>query len=165
MDENMHSQIPIRASVVCAYVFRYQPEGAEFLLLKRKSRYLFGLWGQVAGKIENGETVIQATLREIKEETGQIPKSLYSCDIVEIFYDIEYNCVQIVPVFAAIFEPDQDIIISNEHSEFKWVISSEAKELLIFPQQKSSIDLIDREFIQKEPPKELRILFPSYDFC
>jgi dihydroneopterin triphosphate diphosphatase len=161
MNENSQSQIPIRASVICVYVFRNQAERAEFLLLKRKSRYLFGLWGQVAGKIENGETVIQSALREIKEETGQIPKALYSCDIVEIFYDIEYNCVQMVPVFAAMFEPEQEVILSNEHSEFKWVSSPKAKELLIFPQQKSSIDLIDREFIQKEPPKELIIAIPS----
>jgi dihydroneopterin triphosphate diphosphatase len=161
MDENIQNPIPIKTSVVCVYVFRNQPEGAEFLLLKRKSRYLFGLWGQVAGKIENGETVIQAAFREIKEETGQIPKSLYSCDIVEIFYDIEYNCLQMVPVFAAKLNPDQEVVLSNEHSEFKWVSSTEAKELMIFPQQKSSIDLIDREFIQKEPPKELIIAIPS----
>jgi dihydroneopterin triphosphate diphosphatase len=151
--------IPIRTSVVCAYIFRRGAEGAEFLVLKRKSKYMFGFWQQVAGKVEKGENATSAILREIDEETGNYPKALYSADILESFYDINHATIHIVPVFVAEFAPNARIVLSNEHSEYKWVSLIEAKSMLVFSQQKLSLEIIDREFIQKEPPWFLRIEF------
>jgi len=148
--------IPLSTSYVCAYVVRRDTDGYKFLLLKRKSRYMFGLWGQVAGKVEDGETAVEAIKREIKEETGHPPNALYSADIIESFYDIEHNSIQLIPVFVAILERT-DIILSSEHSEYRWVKSDEARALLTFPIQKSSVDIICSEFLAKEPPQALRI--------
>ncbi len=128
-------------------------------MLKRKSRYMYGLWQQVAGKIETGETVTQAVLREIEEEIGNWPRNLYSVDIVETFYDTTHNCIHMVPVFVAEMEPKDWVVLSDEHSEFKWLTAAEAKDLVSFTQQKLSIDLIEREFVLKKPPKELQIEF------
>jgi dATP pyrophosphohydrolase len=151
--------IPIRTSVVCAYIFQRQKNGPRFLLLKRKSEYMYGLWAQVAGKIEAGETATQAILREIEEETGNRPMSLYSADIVESFYETTHNCIHMVPVFVAEMSPKDRVVLSDEHSEFKWVTGAEAREMVSFTQQKLSIDLIEREFVLKKPPDELRIEF------
>jgi dATP pyrophosphohydrolase len=151
--------IPIRTSIVCAYIFQRQKEGPRFLLLKRKSSYMYGLWQQVAGKIESGETATQAILREIEEEIGNWPKNLYSADIVESFYDTTHNCIHMVPVFVAEIGAKDWVVLSEEHSDYKWLTVSEARELLSFTQQKISIDLIEREFVLKKPPKELRIEF------
>ena len=97
--------IPIRTSIVCAYIFKRNDEGHKFLLLKRKSKYMFGVWQQVAGKIEKGESAVQAVLREIEEETGNWPKELYSADIAETFYDPAHDCIHLVPVFVAELDP------------------------------------------------------------
>ncbi len=42
----------------------------KVLLIKRNKKPFAGLYNGVGGKIEDGETVIAATIRECKEETG-----------------------------------------------------------------------------------------------
>jgi dihydroneopterin triphosphate diphosphatase len=149
--------IPIRTSYVCAYVFKRTSRGPRFLILKRKSSYMFGLWQQVAGKVEKGETGAATALREIVEETGCHPHALYSADIVETFYDIGHACIHIVPVFVAEFPSRAKVVISSEHSEYKWVSAAGAKRHLCFSQQRLSIDIIYHEFIEKEPRANLKI--------
>jgi hypothetical protein len=64
-----------------------------------------------------------------------------------------------VPVFAAEISYDSRVVLSSEHSEYKWVSAIEAKRYFSFSQQSGSIDIIEREFIEKEPPSHLRIEF------
>jgi dihydroneopterin triphosphate diphosphatase len=159
--KKLNGNIPIRAAVVAAYIFRRGPDGPEYLIMKRKSRYMFGLWQQVAGSLEEGETAVEAVIRELKEETGQAPIALYSADIIESFYDTKYNVIEMVPIFVAEFDPGLEVVLSNEHSEYKWVSAAEAREHFTFPQQKSSLEMIEREFVLKIPPQEFRINFAT----
>lgn len=158
-NDRKYGQIPIRTTIVCAYIYKKTADGPRFLILKRASRYMHGLWQQVAGGIEDGETAIDAIVREIKEETGHSPKALYSADMTESFYNYHRNCIMIIPVFAAEFDSEKDVVLSNEHSDYKWVTVDQAKEHFIFHLQKSSIDVINREFALKDPPDELKIVF------
>jgi len=150
-------ELPVRTHVVCAYVYRKAGKDIRFLVMKRKSPYMYGLWAQVAGKVEQGESAIVAILREIKEETGLVPHSLYSTDFAETFYDFAHDCIHIVPVFAAEVSAKDRVVLSDEHSEYKWVSSIQAKRLVSFFQQKNSIDIIEKEFARNKPPEELLI--------
>ena len=154
---NPPAQIPVRTCVVCAYVIRKKTGKVQFLVLRRKSRYMFGLWQQVAGRIEQGENAVQAIIREIKEETGLVPDRLYSADYVESFYEANHHCIHFIPVFVAIADSAAEVILSGEHSEFKWLSAAQAKKHLTFVQQRNSIDIIYKEFALKKPPAELRI--------
>jgi hypothetical protein len=51
-----------------------------------------------------------------------------------------------VPVFAAQIEPDGEIKLSEEHSEFKWLEKEEAKRLLAWQGQRQSVDTIFEYF-------------------
>lgn len=42
----------------------------RFLLVQEKKESAYGLWNIPAGKVEVGETLEQAAIREVKEETG-----------------------------------------------------------------------------------------------
>jgi dATP pyrophosphohydrolase len=161
LPEPEFGQVPFLTSIVCAYIYKKTGDGPKFLILKRASRYMHGLWQQVAGRIEPGETGIQAIVREIEEETGHRPKALYSADMTESFYNYHRNCIMIIPVFAAEFDLGKEVILSKEHSEFKWVTVDQAKEHFAFHLQKSSIDIINREFALKDPPAELKIDFQA----
>ena len=155
----LSSQIPLRAAVVCAYVIRRDTN--QFLLLKRQSRYMYGLWQQVAGGIEEGESAVQAILREIREETGHPPRNLYSADIIESFYEVKFNVIEMIPVFVAEFDTSKTVILSVEHSEYKWVSALEAREHANFAQQRKSIEIIEHEFILKTPEPHLKIEFTA----
>jgi len=57
--------------------------GERFLLVRRSHRPDAGRWGFPGGKIEPGETVIAAALRELAEETG------VSADPVEVLTAVD----------------------------------------------------------------------------
>ena len=86
------------ASVV---VVRGAGEDARTLLVRRAGAHLHGLWTYVAGHLEPGEKAWQAALRELREETGLRAFALYSADRCETFYDVQDECVAIVPAFVA----------------------------------------------------------------
>jgi dATP pyrophosphohydrolase len=156
-NDRFGNRIPINTNFVAVYVCRKAKGKSRYLILKRKSQYMHGLWGQVAGKIEEGETAAQAALRETKEETGLTPDKIYSVDVVESFYEADYNYISIIPVFVAFVPARAVVALSWEHREYKWVTPNQAKKLLPFIQQKRTIDIIEQEFILKKPLQNLRI--------
>ncbi|TQV72480.1 NUDIX hydrolase [Denitrobaculum tricleocarpae] len=59
--------------------------GAQLLLVRRNNRPNAGLWGFPGGKIELGETVMEAAVRELQEETGveaEARETLTSVDVI-----------------------------------------------------------------------------------
>ena len=65
----------ILVRVIDAYIFRHTNDGLKFLLMKRaKTKIYEHLWQGVAGKIEEGETASEASIRELKEEKEQYKK-------------------------------------------------------------------------------------------
>lgn len=69
--------IPVpTAGVVCL-------RGDEVLLIKRGNPPRQGQWSLPGGRIEWGETVAQAALRELKEETGVEAELLGLIDVVD----------------------------------------------------------------------------------
>jgi mutator protein MutT len=53
-----------------AAVIAVVPRGDEVLLVRRRNAPNARWWGFPGGKIEPGETLAEATLRELREETG-----------------------------------------------------------------------------------------------
>ena len=58
---------------------------SRFLLVRRGNKPDLGLWGFPGGKIELGETVNEAAVRELREETGiraEARETLTSVDVI-----------------------------------------------------------------------------------
>ncbi len=64
MNDAAPARLPIAAAIAVV------PRGDRLLLVRRSHRPDAGRWGFPGGKIEPGETVIAAALRELDEETG-----------------------------------------------------------------------------------------------
>ena len=125
--------------VIDAYVFNRKNKEIRFLLLKRaKTKIYEHLWQGVAGKIEAGETSWEAAIRELKEETGFEPVRMFVADHVSKFYEAHGDRVNLVPVFG-IEVDDEEVILSDEHCEFKWVDYNTAHKTLIWSGQKDGI--------------------------
>jgi 8-oxo-dGTP pyrophosphatase MutT (NUDIX family) len=57
-------------------------------------------------------------LREIQEEAGLIPQSLYSADAVETFYMQSNDKITFVPVFVAFVENRKVSLSPKEHDTY-----------------------------------------------
>ncbi|MGE5432004.1 MAG: NUDIX hydrolase [Syntrophomonadaceae bacterium] len=133
--------------MVEAHIFREVDNKLEFLLLKRSEMEIFpGLWQMVTGSIDQGERAFETAFREIKEETGIVPEKLWIVPYINSFYSWKRNHICMVPVFVALASQDASVKISHEHSEYQWVSREKALELLAWPGQKNSVQLITEYF-------------------
>jgi len=106
----------------------------KLLILKRseKVRTYKGLWGGVAGYVEENETPYETAIKEIKEEAG-IKKEDVSLikvlDPIEFtdFYNGEHYDWEIFPFLFKVKNKGK-INIDWEHLEYWWMLPSEIKK-------------------------------------
>jgi dATP pyrophosphohydrolase len=141
----------IISNLVEVHIFRETENGIEFLLLKRAEDQIYpAVWQMVSGKIKEGEKAFETSLRELKEETNLTPLKMWIAPKVNSFYSSQTDSICLIPVFAAQVKKDSKVIISNEHSEYKWVTSDEAKILLAWDGQRKAVDLIEEYFLNEK---------------
>jgi dihydroneopterin triphosphate diphosphatase len=135
------------APLIEAHIFRQRANGLEFLLLKRAENEIYpGVWQMVTGSVDRGETGYKAALREIYEETGVHPIRFWVVPNVNSFYWPEEDAVCMVPVFAGLVDAGANVMISEEHTSYRWVSKDEALLLLAWPGQRKSVEIIDSYF-------------------
>jgi dATP pyrophosphohydrolase len=137
--------------IIEAHIFRKNSKGIEFLMLKRSEDQIFpNIWQMVTGSIREGEKAYETALREIKEETGLIPDKFWVAPTMNSFYSAKRDVVGMVPVFAAQVNPKYDVTISEEHSEYQWLSKEEAKKILAWKGQRTSVDVIHEYFSNED---------------
>ncbi len=115
----------------------YNKDYSEFLLLRNKR----GFWGFPQGHKERGENDIQTLQREVQEETG-----IVNLEIHQYIGKIQYKYFRADGLrsekevkFYFATTPTREVIISNEHEDFKWTNYLDALSLLDHRQLKSII--------------------------
>ena len=132
----------IMVRVIDAYVYRYTKTKLKFLILKRsKTKIYEHLWQGVAGKSEDGETAAQTAIRELKEETDLAPYKMFVADHVSSFYESHFDRINLVPVFG-IEVRSKNIVLSEEHYEYKWLEFDKAYSRLTWNGQKKGLKVI-----------------------
>lgn len=149
--------IPTRCSLVSVIPVRGDGEHARTLLLHRAGTHLHGLWTYAAGHLEAGEKAWQAAVRELAEETGLRPASLYSADQCETYYDVREECIAVVPAFVAYVQSDARVHLDAEHDDYAWLPFPDAIARLPFGGQRTLYAHVDREFVQRPPSPALRM--------
>ncbi len=114
----------------------------KILLLHRQDDKPEGnTWGVPAGKIDEGENLAEAMLRELREETGfklSAEELVYFQKIYVRYseYDFIYH------IFHTKIEEEVQVSISDkEHKDFKWVSPKEALGMPLIPELGSCIKL------------------------
>ncbi len=125
-----------------AVLFSETSSGTVFLLLN----YPSGHWDFVKGNIEDGESLRQTVVREIKEETG-----ISDVEFVEGFEDkIEYHYQrdgELVHKQVAFFlakTKTTDVKISHEHLGFVWLGFDDALKKLTYKNARSILKKVKK---------------------
>jgi dATP pyrophosphohydrolase len=116
-------------------LFKRRKKEILFLILKRSIKK-GGFWQPITGGVEENETFEEAAIREISEEVG-ITENVKLIDIDYSFEFLEENIIHFEKVFGLELSSMQKIILSEEHTEFKWVDGSTAiTDFLKYPGNK-----------------------------
>ncbi len=139
------------STLVEAHIFRQVDDDIEFLLIKRSDddELYPGTWQMVTGTIGENEKAFETALREIQEETGLIPLKFWVAPNVNSFYNQVKDHINFIPVFASLVDKSSRVVLSPEHSEYKWVNAAEAKRMLLWQGQRNSVDIIHQYFTKE----------------
>jgi len=117
-----------------AILFQDGASGRRFLLL----RYPAGHWDFPKGNIERGESEGQTVLREVREETGLDDVKLLDGFRmkIEYFYRRRGESVHKEVVFLLGETKKEDVKLSFEHREYRWLNFSEALQSVTYKNSK-----------------------------
>ena len=109
------------------------------LNLDNTDKYLFLLrregWCVPGGKLDEGETHHDGAIRECFEETGILPKNLKYLDHKTAVSG------RVVHVYSG-STTNPNVVISNEHSDWKWVEQSDRSKLKLAGNTGEFLDLL-----------------------
>ncbi len=132
------------ADVVEAFVYRRLNGRTQFLLLRRKDdASLGGTWQSFDGRIEPGETALQAARRIVQERAGLHVTDAFSADYVNQFYDHQRDVLVLAPVFAFPAPAGQRVTPAEVYSDYAWCERDEATARLPFVGQRWAVRHID----------------------
>ena len=137
-----------RESQIQGIVFKKEKGDIKFLLLKRVPEK-GNFWQSVTGGVKKGEEVLAALKREVEEEIGA--KEIKN--IVNTGYSFSFTMEDgediVEEVYGVEIEPSHEVIISEEHSEFKWTDLKEALNLLKYESNKKGFEILNNLIADK----------------
>lgn len=120
-----------------AVVFNIQTK--KFLIVKRadtKEEHP-GLWEFPGGYVEEGETVRDAAIRELKEETDIVAEPIRTGE------KGVYEELEVTPFLFAV--DSNEVELSKEHTEFRWIEQSELEKFDTVAGVKKEMEALDIE--------------------
>jgi 8-oxo-dGTP diphosphatase len=100
----------------------------ELLLIRRGHGPAGGRWSLPGGRVERGETVAEAAVRELREETGLAGVCGELIGVVEVIED-HYHVV--ILCHEATVLNNTEPAASSDAAEARWVLKEEISDLLL----------------------------------
>lgn len=149
--------------LVSCFVIRPAGEGWEFLQLKRSpGKFMGDTWQLVTGGIEDGESAVQAMLRELREEADITPVEFYQLDVVNTFFLARADTIYHSPMFAAFVPADVTVTINAEHTAYRWVPEKDIVSQVMWPGERTALAELKREILNNGPARPyLKIELPE----
>jgi 8-oxo-dGTP diphosphatase len=120
-------------------------------MLHRAKAPNLGLWSPPGGILQPGETPRSGALRELREETGLVPRSMRLAALVAEL-DTASGEAWLMHLFRASVEPDSQLPDSHREGRLAWVPVWQVPRLAVPP-----ADLVLLERVLDERAVDLRI--------
>ena len=105
----------------------------EILMLKRSAHKDFGNeWGLPAGKMEDGETQVEAMLREVVEETGIVISQKESSFVKTIYVRNRYASLAF-HMYCVQRDVKPEVTLNDENCQYGWFNKTNIYELDLMP--------------------------------
>ena len=134
------------------------------LLLKRKNEPAKGEWWFPGGRINHGESRVEAAHRKLNEECGMIAKNISVLYTLEILFD---NCVPsfhaLTTIIIMVIEKNK-IILDSQSSEGKWQSFKEWELSPLHPLLKTIIKSVHTDRAAAITPENLQGLLRYSSF-
>jgi 8-oxo-dGTP pyrophosphatase MutT (NUDIX family) len=132
---------PIEAELAGGGIVR-RPGGREILLLHQRAD---DRWCLPKGHVEKGESLAEATLREVGEETGLQGLRL-GPEVAEVHYRFfapakGRNTLKIV-VYFEVESADERVVLESGFDDHRWARPAEARRLLPFAEDHLVLDAL-----------------------
>lgn len=124
---------PIRAAG--GLLWRKVSDAHEIAIIHR---HRYGDWCLPKGKLKNGETWLQAALREVKEETGYSAQALSFAGVIS--YDTD-NGIKVVCFWNMLSLGEPDRFMEEEVAEVMWLRVEAAYHKLQYPLEKALVEI------------------------
>jgi len=136
-------------------IFKEKDGKREYLLLhypslKKDQSY----WDFPKGHLEEKETIKEAAIREVREETGIEIENLILIDgfkkEIKYYFKKDNKLVFKIVYYFLAKTLKEEVEISSEHLGYSWASPQEAKKLIKFSSSRKLIDEAE-EFLNKKP--------------
>lgn len=144
-----------RPKQVLVFLYRYRNKIIEYCIFYRKKQKFYqGL----SGGVEDDEELVDTVKREVYEETGIKINKIIKLDTISSIPGVNvnknFNYVNNIYVlyeysFGALVN-NEDIELSVEHQEYRWVTYDEAINLLKYDSNKTALFELNERLIHDE---------------
>ncbi|HLD49151.1 MAG TPA: NUDIX domain-containing protein, partial [archaeon] len=112
-------------------------------------------WDYVKGHVEKGESEEETLLREAKEEAGLMDLKIIDGfkEKIKYFFKADGKLISKEVVFYLAETKTEEIVLSHEHKDFRWLSFEKARDLVTFKNAKELLKKADA-FLKKK--KSLR---------
>jgi len=178
------SKVKRKVNVAAGVIIKEGNNGEQLLLLIRRSKedHWSNVWEFPRGKCDKpkGEDLIKCCKREIKEETGLDVEPVFEIDTFQYLADDGERLSTCHNFYCKMKNPKQEVkLVKNpesgilEHDAFQWIQSVGEAQLLVFPDQRKTIEKIfnkkikiinypDNDFTKNNNVEEQKMLLDEY---
>ena len=103
-------------------------------------------WEFPGGRLEFGESPMQALKREINEETGLEVEKLILLNAWNSFKD---ECTEIIGLTYICTANGDNVMLSKEHSDYEWVTYEEMNDYNLVKGMSRQLEELNRNYINK----------------